>query len=84
MLIKLFLGIVELTDEEGNPSSTGLAQADAIFDKVLEWGVGDNIAALCFDTTSSNTGQLRGSAIRLQHLLQRPLLYVLWLPPPHW
>ena len=75
MLIKLFLGIVELTDEEGNPSSTGLAQADAIFDKVLEWGVGDNIAALCFDTTSSNTGQLRGSAIRLQHLLQRPLLY---------
>ena len=32
------IDVIELTDEDGRPTSTGLAQADAIFDSVLEWG----------------------------------------------
>jgi len=30
---------------------------------------------MCFDTTSSNTGQLTGACVILEHLLGRPLLH---------
>ena len=56
---------IELTDEDGRPTSTGLAQADAVFNSVEEWGVSTRIVAFNFDTTASNTGPWSGAAIRL-------------------
>ena len=61
MLIK---GIVELINEEGNATSTGFAQAEAVYMKVMEWGTEGKIVALVFDTTASNKGHIRGAAIR--------------------
>ena len=45
------IDVVELTDEEGRPTSTGLAQAEAVYATIQEWGVADNIVAynsLCY------------------------------------
>lgn len=38
--------------------STGESQASAIFETLTEWDLCDNVKAMCFDTTSSNTGKL--------------------------
>lgn len=35
---------------------TAKAQAEAVYQYVVEWGLKDYIKALCFDTTASNTG----------------------------
>ena len=66
---------MELTDQEGNATSTGFAQAEAVYMKVMEWGTSTKIVALVFDTTASNSGHLRGAAIRLQGLLKCPLIF---------
>ncbi|XP_044578933.1 uncharacterized protein LOC123261406 [Cotesia glomerata] len=34
---------------------TGESQASAIFETLIEWDLCDNVKAMCFDTTSSNT-----------------------------
>ena len=70
------IDVVELTDEDGRPTSTGLAQAEAVFASIQDWGVTDNIVAFNFDTTASNTGIHSGAAIRLNHLFNRPVLYL--------
>ena len=70
------LDVIELTDEDGNPTSTGLAQAEANIDTIMEWGIANNIVAFNFDTTASNTGHWSGSAIRLNQFLDRPILYL--------
>lgn len=36
---------------------TGSSQASAIFNTLTEWDLCDQIKAMCFDTTSSNTGK---------------------------
>ncbi|CAH0552832.1 unnamed protein product [Brassicogethes aeneus] len=38
------------------PDGKGVTQAQAIFKAVQEWGLTDNIKAVCFDTTNSNLG----------------------------
>ena len=58
------LGITTLTDEEGNPTSTGESQFEAFMKLVEEWDI--NICEMCFDTTSSNTGRHRGACTRLE------------------
>ena len=70
------IDVIELTDEDGNPTSTGLAQAEASFMAIVDWGADDNIVAFNFDTTASNTGQWSGAAIRLNQYLNRPILYL--------
>ena len=67
---------IALTDENGNPTSTGLAQAEAVLLSVMEWGAADNIVAFSFDTTASNTGIYSGAAIRMNNFLNRPILYL--------
>lgn len=37
---------------------TGMSQASAVFETLTEWNICDNIKAMCFDTTASNTGKL--------------------------
>ena len=44
------------------PDSTGVAQHLAVVDLLEDWGILKNVIGLCFDTTASNTGRLKGSA----------------------
>jgi hypothetical protein len=46
-------------------SGTGEQMAAASFDSTESWGVTQNIVALSFDTTSSNTGRLNGACVLL-------------------
>jgi len=69
-------GIVHLTDESGKPTSTGFAQADAVYKQLVEWDLIKEIKCLVFDTTASNSGYLQGAAIRLQNLLKVPIFYL--------
>ena len=57
------LSASKLVDEDGNPTSTGEAQALAVLVQLKEWGVDKNIVALVFDTTSSNSGVHRGATV---------------------
>ncbi|CAH0563009.1 unnamed protein product [Brassicogethes aeneus] len=54
---------------------TGESQASAIFETLTEWNLCDNIKAMCFDTTSSNTGCDSG-ACTLEDKIGRDLLYL--------
>ncbi|CAH0563114.1 unnamed protein product [Brassicogethes aeneus] len=58
------------------PDGKGVTQAQEIFKSVQEWGLSDNIQALCCDTTASNLGCRNGAAINLEQLLQKDLLYL--------
>ena len=70
------IGIIPLVDDEGKMSGTGETQCNACITQVRDWGAEGVIVALCFDTTSSNTGRIRGAAIRLHSELGVPLLYL--------
>lgn len=46
--------------------ATGLQQSQATLKALDEWDIRDRVRGLCFDTTSSNTGRLRGAMVRLE------------------
>ena len=56
------------------PSGTGCAQATAVFNAVEDWGIVESIRAMCFDTTSSNTGRLTGACVLLEEKFESELL----------
>ncbi|KAK2708416.1 hypothetical protein QYM36_014133, partial [Artemia franciscana] len=56
------------------PSETGEAQASAVFGAIEDWGIPGNIRAMCFDTTSSNTGRISGTCVLLEQKLGKELL----------
>ena len=58
------------------PSGTGQAQADAVINALKEWGIDDTVRALCFDTTSSNTGRLAGACVLIAQGLGTDLLFL--------
>ena len=70
-----FSGIEELINEDGNPTSTGLAQAQTVFEKVKQRNCQDSIVGLSHGTTASNTGKDRGAMVGTQRLLDVPLFY---------
>lgn len=51
------IGTEQLLGVPKMKSSTGREQATAVFKSLGEWDVTDRVRALCFDTTSSNTGK---------------------------
>lgn len=55
---------------------TGEAQAKAIYKCLEEWDFLDNVRAMVFDTTASNTGSINGACILLERQLGRDLLYL--------
>ena len=70
------LCVCKLVNEDGEPCSTGEAQAEAVLGQIKAWDVEENIVALVFDTTASNTGVHRGATVRLQQALGRPVLFL--------
>ncbi|KAG7168695.1 hypothetical protein Hamer_G028045 [Homarus americanus] len=53
---------------------TGLTQARATARAIEDWSCASNVKALCFDTTSSNTGRVQGVVVHLEALLEKQLL----------
>ncbi len=62
------------------PDSTGVAQHRAVVDLLEDWGILNNVIGLCFDTTASNTGRLKGSAAIIKSTVDHS---VLWLACRH-
>lgn len=58
----------------------GFSIANAVHSVLLAWGIIDMVQAICFDTTSTNTGIYNGAAAILEKLLKRLLL---WFPCRH-
>lgn len=56
-------------------NGTGQIMAQAAYSAIQSWGLGNLVRAMCFDTTSSNTGRASGACILLEQLLGRPLLH---------
>ena len=55
-----------MVDEDGNPTSTGQAQFEGCVELIEEWNLKNNITAMCFDTSSSNTGVYCGCCSRFE------------------
>lgn len=64
------LGVPKLTRQ------TGAIEADAVYSALQDWNVQDNVMAMCFDTTSSNTSSSIGACAVLEQKLGRHLLYL--------
>jgi 3-oxoacyl-(acyl-carrier-protein) synthase len=58
------------------PADSGEAQASAVAQALEEWGLYDRVSAMCFDTTSSNTGRVNGSCVLLEQKLGKDLMYL--------
>lgn len=70
------VGVEQLLGVPKLPSGTGEAQASAVVNSLGEWGVADEVCALCFDTTASNTGHRSGACALIEQKLDRDLLYM--------
>lgn len=57
-------------------NSTGISQAEAVTDSLEEWGIADKIVGMCFDTTASNTGRMKGACTLIEKQLRKNLLYL--------
>ena len=64
--------VIEVVEIE---SSTGAAQAEAVWSVLKKCGAVDNVRGLLFDTTASNTGCHSGAAVRLLKSFEKPKLY---------
>jgi len=67
--LEKILGIVKL------PSGTGKAQASATHQLLELWRMTSDVVAMCFDTTSTNTGTVKGACSLLESHLNKNLIY---------
>lgn len=74
------MGTEQLLSVPKLENGTGQAIANAIFTSLTKWSLLDKIQAICFGTTSSNTGNKNGAAVILEKMIKRSLL---WLPCRH-
>jgi hypothetical protein len=68
--VEQLLGVPKLS------TGTGEAQAAAVVRCFEEWGITGQVAALCFDTTASNTGHRSGACSLIEQKLGKDLLYM--------
>jgi len=57
-------------------SGTGNVAANAVLEQVRSWNCEPLIVGMCFDTTASNTGRLKGACTILEQLIGRNLLWM--------
>ena len=48
--------------------------ATAVFNTIADWGISDQVSAMSFDTTASNTGHRAGACVLLEKKLGKSLL----------
>ena len=58
------------------PNASGHATADAVVASLENWRLTDQVKAMSFDTTASNTGVRGGAAVLIQEKLARDLLFL--------
>ena len=68
--MRKLLGVPETGD------GTGLAEADIVKAMLSQWGVKNEVIAMVFDTTSSNTGADLGACRFLELWLDAPILWL--------
>ena len=69
--ISKLLGVLKLV------SGTGEIVATAVFNTIVDWGITDQVSAMSFDTTASNTGKRAGACVLLEKKLGKS--YSVWL-----
>lgn len=69
-------GIDQLLSVQKLSTGTGRAMAGAIIGTIDDWNLRDDVKALSFDTTASNTGQFNGACVLLEKEFGRNLLYL--------
>ena len=50
-------------------NSTGYSQSKAVAESLKDWGLAENVIAMCFDTTPSNTGHGKGVCTLMEKAL---------------
>ena len=68
--VNQLVGVAKIT------SSTGDAQATAVFDLLKDWKPVDRTVSMCFDATASNNGIYNGDSILLEKKLGKKLLHM--------
>lgn len=58
------------------PSSTGADTADSVFETLTDWRINNDIEAMSFDTTASNTGSRNGACVLLERKFGKRLLWL--------
>ena len=58
---------VEMVDENGENTSKGEHQAEVVWSNAEQWNIIPRTRGMCFDTTASNAGRIKGAAIVLHH-----------------
>ena len=69
------LSVSRLVNEAGKPTSTGLAQAQAVLKEVEQWNLGESIRSFVFDTTASNSGLRKGCCVRVMKSLGKVVFF---------
>jgi len=67
--VKQLIGVPKLA------TGTGKAQAQAVVQQLEEWQVTDQVGAMCFDSTASNTGKNNGACVLIEQKLDKKLLH---------
>lgn len=67
-------GVSQLLAVAKIPSASGEAQAAAVFEAIEASCLTDNIRAMCFDTTSLNTGHKSGACVLIEQKVKKELL----------
>ena len=57
-------------------TSSGAHQTVEVVKLLKDWGVWENLIALCFDTTSDNTGRVKGACTRIEKEMGFALLWL--------
>jgi len=57
-------------------SGSGQLQAESVHQLLTDWDSAENIVGMSFDTTSANTGKIRGACTVLEQMLKKKLLYL--------
>ena len=68
------LGVPPLQHKTDERSGDKIAKAT--IDLLSSWNCEDNVKAMVFDTTASNTGAQTAGCVRIQEMLDRPLLWL--------
>jgi len=69
-------GVEQLLGVPKLPPGTGDDQATAAAKVLQDWGIFNRLCAMCFDTTSTNTGHRNGCCVLLEQNLEKDLLYL--------
>ena len=55
---------------------TGKSEANEVLSSLKDWDLQSCICSMCFDTTSTNTGWIKGACVLIEKGLDRPLLWL--------